>query len=147
VRRSRRPSAGGSVFAGHRDGGQRQFVEHPLPAVPDASLAPLLEWARRRLDQPLSTSALARRASLSPATLHRRFRAELGTTPLAWMTAERVELACRLLERGEPSVDQVASLSGLGTGANLRRQLLRRTGLTPSAYRARFGGRRASVES
>lgn len=70
------------VFAGHRDGGQRQFLEHPLPAVADASLAPLLGWARRHLDQPLTTSALARRAALSPATLHRRFRAELA--PHRW---------------------------------------------------------------
>jgi AraC family transcriptional activator FtrA len=36
------------VFA-HRDGGQRQFVEHPLPEVPDTSLGPLLAWAEERL--------------------------------------------------------------------------------------------------
>jgi AraC family transcriptional activator FtrA len=75
----------------------------------------------------------------SPATLHRRFRAELGTTPLAWLTAERVTLACRLIEHGDLALDRVASASGLGSGASLRAQLRRHTGLTPSAYRARFG--------
>ena len=127
------------VFAAHRDGGQRQFVERPVPAVPDTSLAPVLEWARTRLDQPLTVPDLATRAATSPATLHRRFRAELGTTPLAWLTTERVTLACRLIERGEPRLDRVATASGFGTAANLRAQLRRHTGLSPSAYRRRFG--------
>jgi AraC family transcriptional regulator, transcriptional activator FtrA len=128
------------VFTGHRDGGQRQFVERPVPSVPDTSLAPVLEWARARLDQPLTVPDLAARAATSAATLHRRFRAELGTTPLAWLTNERVTLACRLIERGELRLDHVAEASGLGTAANLRTLLRRHTGLSPSAYRQRFGG-------
>ncbi|SES28785.1 Transcriptional regulator GlxA family, contains an amidase domain and an AraC-type DNA-binding HTH domain [Streptomyces sp. yr375] len=127
------------VFAAHRDGGQRQFVERPLPDVPDESLAPLLAWARARLGEPLTVAALAARAAVSPATLHRRFRAQLGTTPLAWLTGERVALACRLIERGEERLDVVAARSGLGTAANLRARVRRETGLSPSAYRRRFG--------
>ncbi|MER7924169.1 helix-turn-helix domain-containing protein [Streptomyces sp. NPDC096057] len=127
------------VFAAHRDGGQRQFVERPLPDVPDESLAPLLAWARERLGEPLTVAGLASRAAVSPATLHRRFRAQLGTTPLAWLTGERVALACRLIERGEERLDVVAATCGLGTGANLRTRLRRETGLSPSAYRRRFG--------
>lgn len=127
------------VFAAHRDGGQRQFIERPVPDAPDASLAPVLAWAQQRLDQPLAVADLAARAAVSPATLHRRFRAQLGTTPLAWLTAERVGLACRLIERGENRLEVVARRSGLGTAANLRSRLRRETGLNPSAYRRRFG--------
>ncbi|TDV55043.1 GlxA family transcriptional regulator [Actinophytocola oryzae] len=127
------------VFTGHRDGGQRQFVERPVPSVPDTSLAPVLEWARAGLDGPITVADLAARAATSQATLHRRFRAELGTTPLAWLTTERVTLACRLIERGELRLDRVASASGFGTAANLRAQLRRHTGLSPSEYRRRFG--------
>ncbi|RBM10182.1 AraC family transcriptional regulator [Prauserella sp. PE36] len=126
------------VFAAHRDGGQRQFIERPVPEVPDASLAPVLAWAQARLDQPLTVADLAARAAMSQATLHRRFRAELGTTPLGWLTAERVDLACRLIERGEQRLDVVASRSGLGSVANLRARLRRRTGLSPTEYRKRF---------
>ncbi|CQR62975.1 GlxA family transcriptional regulator [Streptomyces leeuwenhoekii] len=126
------------VFAAHRDGGQRQFVERPVPAVPDESLGPLLAWAQERLDEPLTVADLAARAAVSPATLHRRFRAQLGTTPLAWLTAERVTLARRLIERGEARLDVVAARCGLGTAANLRARLRRETGLSPSAYRRRF---------
>ncbi|WP_449343931.1 GlxA family transcriptional regulator [Streptomyces massasporeus] len=127
------------VFAAHRDGGQRQFVERPVPEVQDESLAPLLAWAQERLGEPLTVAELAARAHVSPATLHRRFRAQLGTTPLAWLTGERVALACRLIERGEERLDVVAARSGLGTAANLRTRLRRATGLSPSAYRRRFG--------
>ncbi|MBM7170319.1 helix-turn-helix domain-containing protein [Streptomyces sp. G44] len=127
------------VFAAHRDGGQRQFVERPVPETRDASLAPLLAWAQERLDEPLTVAGLAARAGLSPATLHRRFRAQLGTTPLAWLTGERVALACRLIERGEERLEVVARRSGLGTAANLRARLRRETGLSPSDYRRRFG--------
>ncbi|QCD57043.1 GlxA family transcriptional regulator [Streptomyces hawaiiensis] len=128
------------VFAAHRDGGQRQFVERPVPEVRDESLAPLLAWAQERLDEPLTVADLAARARVSPATLHRRFRAQLGTTPLAWLTGERVGVACRLIERGEERLDVVAARSGLGTAGNLRTRLRRVTGLSPSAYRRRFGG-------
>ncbi|TXS47742.1 GlxA family transcriptional regulator [Streptomyces sp. t39] len=127
------------VFAAHRDGGQRQFVERPVPDLPEESLAPVLAWAQERLDAPLTVSHLAARAAVSPATLHRRFRAQLGTTPLAWLTGERVALACRLIERGEGRLEVVARLSGLGTAAHLRTLLRRETGITPSAYRRRFG--------
>ncbi|MFD5946211.1 GlxA family transcriptional regulator [Streptomyces collinus] len=127
------------VFAAHRDGGQRQFVERPVPQVRDESLAPLLAWAQERLGEPLTVAELAARARVSPATLHRRFRAQLGTTPLAWLTSERVTLACRLIERGEERLDVVAARSGLGSAANLRARLRQATGLSPSAYRRRFG--------
>ncbi|MEU3841438.1 helix-turn-helix domain-containing protein [Streptomyces sp. NPDC028635] len=128
------------VFAAHRDGGQRQFVERPVPAVADVSLAPVLAWAQERIGEPLTVADLAARARVSPATLHRRFRSQLGTTPLAWLTAERVTLARRLIERGEERLDVVAARSGLGTAANLRARLRRETGLSPSAYRRRFSG-------
>nr|ADE34524.1 AraC family transcriptional regulator [Streptomyces sp. SF2575] len=127
------------VFPGHRDGGQRQFLERPVPDLRDESLGPVLAWALARLDTPLTVSDLAAEAAVSPATLHRRFRAQLGTTPLAWLTGERVALACRLIERGESRLDLVARRSGLGTAANLRAVLRRATGLSPTSYRRRFG--------
>ncbi|WP_308469944.1 GlxA family transcriptional regulator [Kineococcus rubinsiae] len=124
------------VFAAYRDGGQRQFVERPVPAAVVPPLTSTLAWAQQRLDQPLAMADLARHANVSVTTLHRRFRTELGTTPLTWLTGERVELARRLIEQGT-NLDAVASRSGLGTGANLRARFRRHTGLSPAQYRAR----------
>lgn len=129
------------VFAAHRDGDQRQFVDRPVPDIPDESLASVLAWAQGRLDHPLTVADLAAQAAVSPATLHRRFRTELGTTPLSWLTGERVTLACRLIERGETRLDMVARRAGLGTATNLRALMRRETGLTPTDYRRRFGPR------
>jgi AraC family transcriptional activator FtrA len=129
------------VFSAFRDGGQRQFIERPVPPATDAPLTRTLAWAQERLDGPLPVADLAAHAHTSVTTLHRRFRSELGTTPLAWLTAERVELARRLLERTQLGLEVVAGRSGLGAGANLRAQLRRHTGLSPSEYRSRFAGR------
>ncbi len=129
------------VCAAHRDGGQREFVEHPMPDLPDETLAPVLAWAQERLNSPLTVSSLAARAAVSPATLHRRFQAQLGTTPLAWLTGERLALACRLIKRGESRFEVVSRRSGLGTAANLRMLMRRETCITPSAYKRRFGPR------
>jgi len=128
------------VFSAFRDGGQQQFIEQPVTPPGQPALSQTLDWARARLGTALSVADLARHAHLSATTLHRRFRAELGTTPLAWLTAERVDLARRLIEQGVAPLDLVAHRSGLGTTANLRAQMRRRTGLSPSQYRARFGG-------
>src|SRR5580704_10146374 len=130
------------VFSAFRDGGQRQFIEQPVTAADQPALAQTLDWARARLGTNLSVAGLAGHAHLSVTTLHRRFRAELGTTPLAWLTAERVDLARRLIEQGVGPLDLVAHRSGLGTTANLRAQMRRRTGLSPSQYRARFASER-----
>jgi AraC family transcriptional regulator, transcriptional activator FtrA len=127
------------VFAAFRDGGQRQFVERPVPTLGrQQPLTSTLAWAQERLDTALSIADLAGHAHVSVTTLHRRFRNELGTSPLTWLTTERVELARRLLERGTANLTTVAARSGLGTTANLRAQMHRHTGLSPTQYRAKF---------
>ncbi|GGU38674.1 GlxA family transcriptional regulator [Nocardioides albus] len=126
------------VFPGHRPGGQRQFIERPLPKETESPLAAALVWAEHQATNPITVADIAARAAMSPATLHRRFRNELGCTPNQWLTAVRVEHARRLLEQTDLAVDQVAHQSGLGTAANLRERLAIQTGLTPTAYRRAF---------
>jgi AraC family transcriptional regulator, transcriptional activator FtrA len=126
------------VFAGFRTGGQQQFIDKPLPTPNRSPLSATLEWARSHLEKPLTVGDLAAHACVSTATLHRRFRDELGSTPLAWLTAERVQLALRLLETDRSTLDAIACRSGLGTTANLRALVRRHTGLSPSAYRAQY---------
>lgn len=90
------------------------------------------------LDEPLGLTDLARHARVSVRTLSRRFHAETGVSPLQWLLHQRVERAKELLEATSLAMDQVARESGLGSADSLRQHLLRRTGLTPSAYRASF---------
>ncbi|MFD7076972.1 GlxA family transcriptional regulator [Nocardioides sp. NPDC059952] len=69
------------VFPGHRPGGQRQFIERPLPKEVESPFAAALFWAEQRATEPITVADIASRAAMSPATLHRRFRSELGCTP------------------------------------------------------------------
>ncbi|SNY89164.1 Helix-turn-helix domain-containing protein, partial [Nocardia amikacinitolerans] len=77
-------------------------------------------------------------ARTSIRTLTRKFHAETGLSPLQWLLHQRVIRAQELLETTDLPMDQVARLSGLATTDSLRQHLSRRTGLTPSAYRAAF---------
>ena len=76
---------------------------------------------------------------MSPRTLVRRFRAELGTTPRQWVLAHRVDRARQLLEETDLGVDHVAALVGFASAGSLRPHFRRVTGLSPSEYRERFG--------
>ena len=122
----------------HRSGGQAQFISPPAePRSPDG-LAPTLEWARGRLDQPLTVPELASHAGLSTRQLARRMRAELQVGPLDWLHQQRIARAQELLERTDASVEQIAAGCGMGTAATLRRHFHRAVGVSPTAYRATF---------
>lgn len=121
----------------HRAGGQAQYLAAPDPGE-DPDLAAVTRWARDHLADPLTTADLASRALCSPRTLARRFTERLGTSPHAWLTAQRVQLATRLLERSDLTIDQVAARAGLGTAANFRLHLHRSHATTPTTYRAAF---------
>lgn len=126
------------VVPSHRDGGQAQFVATVAEPRTGSGLAATVEWARARLDEPLTVRDLAAHAGLSTRQLARRMRAELGTGPLDWLHRQRIGRAQELLERTDASVEQVAASSGLGTAATLRRHFRRSTGVSPSAYRTAF---------
>ncbi|WP_439677301.1 GlxA family transcriptional regulator [Embleya sp. MST-111070] len=126
------------VAAPVRPGGQAQFIETPLPAENGVSLAETRAWALARLDHPLTLADLAAHANTSVRTLTRRFHAEAGLSPLQWLLHQRIDRARELLESTNLTMEQVAHNSGIGTTDSLRKHLLRRTGLTPSGYRAAF---------
>ena len=125
------------VVPPHRDGGQAQFVETPLPVDAD-TLAPLLGWMVGHLEEELSVPDLAARALMSERTFARRFRAEMGTTPAAWVTRQRLLRAQELLERTEDGVEEIARRSGFATSAVLRHHFARTLGTSPLAYRRAF---------
>jgi AraC family transcriptional activator FtrA len=130
------------VVPPHREGGQAQYIETPMPSTPGAqTLEPLLEWLVANLHREVTVEDLATRAHMAARTFARRFVAETGTTPHDWLTAQRVLLARRLLEETDLGVDSVASRSGFGNAAALRHHFSRRVGATPQSYRRTFRDR------
>jgi transcriptional regulator GlxA family with amidase domain len=127
------------VVAPHRDGGQAQLLQRPLPSR-GTGLAATCAWALERLAEPLTVADLAHHAGWAPRTFVRRFRAETGTAPLRWLIAQRLLEARRLLEVTDLPVEHVAARCGLGTAANLRLHLARDAATTPTAYRRAYQG-------
>ena len=121
-----------------REGGQRQFIDLPMPELESDSMQPVLDWMLGNIAAEFSTAQLARRAKMSERTFARRFLAETGTTPLRWLTVQRVLHARRLLEDTTLGVEEVAHACGLGSGALLRHHFRRVVGITPVDYRRSF---------
>jgi transcriptional regulator GlxA family with amidase domain len=132
------------VVAPHRDGGQAQLLQRPVPSC-GTGLSGTCAWALERLSEPLTVADLAHHAGWAPRTFVRHFRAETGTTPLRWLTAQRLLEARRLLEVTDVPVEQIAARCGLGTAANLRLHLARDAATTPTAYRRAYQGSGMSV--
>lgn len=128
------------VVPPHREGGQAQYVETPVPRRPadGNDLSPLLAWMQAHLDQPISVTDLAGRAHMSSRTFARRFLAATGTTPHHWLIRQRVLLCQQLLEHDDLGVEEIARRSGFRTADLLRHHFTAQLGTTPQAYRRAF---------
>lgn len=126
------------VVPPQRDGGQAQFIARPLPETSSLSLAPVTDWMLENLRLDLPVDLLAARAHMSPRTFARRFKADHGTTPAAWLARQRLIHAQRLLEQTDLGLDAIAYECGFGSAAVLRQNFSRTLGTSPTAYRARF---------
>ena len=139
-----RKAARRMVMPPHRDGGQAQYVDAPIRTRDADTLAPLLEELLDSLDADHTIESLAACSAMSPRTFARRFRAETGTTPMLWLTHQRVLLARRMLESGDDPIETVAMRCGFSTAAMLRHHFARIVGTSPASYRRTFCSKTAS---
>ncbi|MBD8235927.1 helix-turn-helix domain-containing protein [Pseudomonas fluorescens] len=127
------------VTPSHRQGGQAQYVERPVPQLSsETHLSDVLAWARMNLSSDLSLDVLAEMAKMSRRTFTRRFREATGSTVSKWLNAERVVRAQELLETTDLPIECVADEAGFGTPLSLRQQFGIHLGTSPSEYRRTF---------
>ncbi|WP_425375555.1 transcriptional regulator FtrA [Rhizobium azibense] len=130
------------VMYSHRQGGQSQFIERPVPLRREADrLSSILDRIQANLQHTHTVSSLARHAGMSERTFQRRFRSFTGLPPLKWILRERLEQARIMLETSSSAPDDIARVTGLGSAENLRLQFGRRYGVSPLVYRDRFAQR------
>ncbi|MER6347316.1 GlxA family transcriptional regulator [Streptomyces sp. NPDC001595] len=132
--------ARGTVVPPHREGGQAQYIERPVPEPDGSPTAAARAWAMEHLGEALTLEDLARQASTSVRTLTRRFRQETGVPPMRWLGRQRLQYARRLLERTDEPVDRIAAEAGFGTGTAMRQHFREELGVSPRAYRNTFRG-------
>ncbi len=135
-----------TVVPPHRDGGQAQYIQRPVPESQLATTAAARAWALERLHEPIQLRDMAEQESMSVRTFTRRFREEAGVSPGQWLTQQRVERARQLLESSDLSIDQVARDAGFGTAQSMRQHLQAALGVTPTAYRRTFRSANAPTE-
>jgi len=122
-----------------RPGGQSQFsVQLRSQVAERRGLRDLQSWIPDHLGEDLSVPALARRTRMSPRNFARAFRREIGLTPAAYVEAQRVERARRLLETADLSVAEVAAACGFGRVETMHRAFRRGVRVSPAQYRRHF---------
>lgn len=130
----------------HRQGGQVQYIEQPVPILPSESRLPgVLQWAREHLSEPLSLDVLADIARMSRRTFTRRFREATGMTVVKWLAFQRIARAQQLLETTDMPIEQVAAEVGFGTALSLRQYFSDQVRTSPSSYRRAFRDGRQGV--
>ena len=132
-----------AVMPLERDGGQAQFIVHAPPSS-GTTLEPLLRWMLQNLHRSPDLEEIAVHAGMSTRSLSRRFREQVGTTPMQWMLTARVRRAQALLETTRLSVEQVALQVGFESAVTLRERFSRELSISPKGYRRAMGGMSAS---
>jgi AraC family transcriptional regulator, transcriptional activator FtrA len=127
------------VIQPHRDGGQAQFIEAPMPAdADDDRVAQSMAWALGHLGEPISVGALARRALMSTRTYLRHFGRATGSSPIRWLIEQRVQASLPLLETSAVPIEEIAHAVGFETPVTYRHHFARAMRTSPSAYRKAF---------
>ncbi|GAA2816216.1 GlxA family transcriptional regulator [Streptomyces showdoensis] len=121
-----------------RPSGQSQFSVPLEPVSTTRRIEDLRHHITRHLDEPLTLADLAAAAHISERQLTRIFKAELGTTPSAYVESARVERARHQLESTDATLERITTLCGFGTTDTLIRAFRRRLDTTPMEYRRRF---------
>jgi transcriptional regulator GlxA family with amidase domain len=122
-----------------RPGGQRQYSA-PLRFQARAGdrFADLAAWLAANLDADLSVERLAERVGLSPRQFARRFTAAFGASPAHQVESLRLDAARHQLVDSDAPIETIAALVGFASADAFRRAFVRRFGLSPTDFRARF---------
>ncbi|GAB3605493.1 helix-turn-helix domain-containing protein [Conyzicola nivalis] len=132
------------VVPPQRDGGQSQFIQSPVSPVCADSFAAVADWMMQNLAEDLTVDQLARKALMSSRTFARRFRADMGTTPSAWLNRQRIIRAQQLLEESDASLESIAQETGFGTAQVMRHHFVKVLQTTPTVYRRTFAVRQSA---
>jgi transcriptional regulator GlxA family with amidase domain len=122
-----------------RPGGQTQFAAPVwMPRAKREPIRHVQEVIESEPGGAHSITELARRAGMSPRHFARLFTDEVGESPGAYVERIRIDAARRQLEETDDTVVAIAARCGFGTSESMRRNFVRRIGVSPDQYRRTF---------
>jgi len=105
----------------------------------DEAISGAQEWLHENFSRTFPLAATARRVGMSLRNFVRRFKEATGDSPLIYLQKLRIAAAKRLLESDHRSMQEISDAVGYTDVAFFRSLFQRHTGVSPSAYRQRFG--------
>jgi transcriptional regulator GlxA family with amidase domain len=105
----------------------------------DEAISTAQDWLHQNFHRPFPLEAPAHRAGMSLRNFVRRFKQATGDSPLAYLQKLRIAAAKRLLESNHRTMQEISDAVGYQDVAFFRSLFQRHTGVSPSAYRERFG--------
>ena len=98
-----------------------------------------LSHLERNIHREVNLEELANIAHMSGRSFLRVFQSAVGTSPLAWVIAQRINRACGLLRHTDKRITEIAFDIGFNDSNYFTRQFTKATGLSPRNYRLRKG--------
>src|ERR1700752_2043850 len=122
-----------------RPGGQTQFAAPVwMPRAKRTSIRDVQEAIETEPGGAHSIGELARRAAMSTRHFTRVFTDEVGEAPGHYVERIPTYAARRQVEETDDPVVAIAARCGFGTAETMRRNFIRRVGISPDQYRKAF---------
>ena len=105
----------------------------------DDAIVRAQDWLHQNFRENVQIDAAAQHVGMSLRNFVRRFKLATGDSPLEYLQKLRVAAAKRLLESNHRSLQEISDAVGYQDAAFFRQLFQRHTGVSPSAYRQKFG--------
>ncbi len=105
----------------------------------DGEITRAQDWLHENFHRTFPLEAPAHRVGMSMRNFVRRFKQATGDSPLSYLQKLRIAAAKRLLENNHRTMQEISEAVGYQDVAFFRGLFQRHTGVSPSAYREKFG--------
>jgi transcriptional regulator GlxA family with amidase domain len=122
-----------------RRGSQSPFLVPHAPPQAGSEIERATRYLRQHAGKRLAIAGVCRSLAVSERTLARRFKANLGMSPLGYLQSQRISRARQLLESSALPLERIVEQCGYEDVSSFRKLFARQVGMTPREYRLRFG--------
>lgn len=96
------------------------------------------DYLKAHFAEDITLNTISRQFALSPPYIVTLFKKQYGTTVVEYLTDLRIDYACRALKHSDVAAAEIGSAAGYHDAAYFYRVFKKKTGLTPSQYRAKY---------